>query len=200
MNEIRKLTELFDREKLIFLLKRDALRLGEFRLASGRTSHYYVDGRKVTLSAGGARQVGLGVLEILSQYPEVRAVGGLTMGADPMVGATLALAEEYGRPEMTGFLVRKEIKSHGTGKLVEGPIESGMTVAVLDDVVTSGGSSLRAVEAMEALGCEVACVIAMLDRLEGGADTFEREGHQLHALCTIEDLGVTPLKPQKNWF
>lgn len=189
------MTARFDSKQLVALLKRDSLRVGEFTLASGRKSHYYVDGRKVTLSAEGAHEVGLGVLSILESRPEVQAVGGLTMGADPIVGATLALAAQRGRDRLQGFLVRKEAKGHGTGKLVEGPLEPGMTVAIVDDVATTGGSSLRAVEAVREMGCRVACVIAVLDRLEGAAEGFSERGIEFHALATIEDLGVTPLRP-----
>ena len=183
----------FDRDGLIALLKRDALKTGEFTLASGRTSHYYVDGRKVTLSAEGAAIVAAGVLGALMERPEVEAVGGLTMGADPIVGATLALASSWGRTNLKGFLVRKEAKGHGTGRLVEGPVDSGMAVAIVEDVTTTGGSALKAVEAAEAMGCTVSCVIAMLDRLEGAAGTFADRGLAYHALVTIEDLGVAPL-------
>jgi orotate phosphoribosyltransferase len=179
---------------LIDLLKRDALRTGQFTLASGRTSHYYVDGRKVTLSAEGAAVIASGVLAVLAEkHPEVTAVGGLTMGADPIVGATLALAPAAGRKDLRGFLVRKEAKSHGTGRLVEGPLESGEVVAILDDVATTGGSSLQAVAAVEAAGARVACVIVVLDRLEGAADAFAGRELPFHALTTIRDLGVEPL-------
>lgn len=187
---------MFDKSRLVELLKRDSLRLGEFTLASGRASHYYVDGRKVTLSAEGAREVAEGVLAILERKAAVQAVGGLTIGADPIVGATLALAAEHGRHALRGFLVRKESKGHGTGKLVEGPIEPGMTVAIVDDVATTGGSSLKAIDAVEQMGCTVACVIAVLDRLEGAAANFAGRGLEFHTLTTIEDLGVTPLRPE----
>src|SRR5262245_4871441 len=113
----------YDRGRLIALLQRDALRTGTFTLASGRTSHYYVDGRKVTLSAEGAALIGAGVLDLLAAHPEVAAVGGLTLGADPIVGATLAAAGAGGMPGLRGFLVRKEAKGHGTGQLVEGPLQ-----------------------------------------------------------------------------
>src|SRR5689334_7941176 len=142
----------FDRSRLIALLRRDALRTGSFTLASGRKSHYYVDGRKVTLSAEGAALIGPGVLENLADLAGVVAVGGLTLGADPIVGATLACAGALGRPELRGFLVRKEAKGHGTGNLVEGPVEPGSTVAIVDDVATTGGSSFHAVAAVEAMG------------------------------------------------
>src|ERR1700677_4757538 len=149
----------YNREQLIGLLERDALKRGTFTLASGRTSHYYVDGRKVTLSAEGAVQVGAGVIEQLVRRPEISAVGGLTMGADPIVGATLALAGEAGLGHLRGFLVRKETKTHGTGNLIEGPLEPGSKVAIVDDVATTGGSSLQAATAVEALGCHGGLVI-----------------------------------------
>jgi orotate phosphoribosyltransferase len=184
----------FDRSRLISLLRDEALTLGQFTLASGRSSHYYIDGRKVTLSAQGACLIGLGVHEFLKSHSDVVAVGGLTLGADPIVGATLALAPRCGRPGLKGFLVRKEPKGHGTGKLVEGPIDPGSIVAIVDDVATTGGSSLQAVAAVEALGCRVACVIAVLDRLEGAQAAFEARGLPFHALVTIRELGVEPLE------
>jgi len=190
------MAELFDRSRLMDLLRRDALRTGTFTLASGRTSHYYVDGRKVTLSAEGAALIGLGVLTQLADLPAVSAVGGLTMGADPIVGATLAVAGAQGRSDLRGFLVRKETKGHGTGKLVEGPLEPGSVVAIVDDVATTGGSSLQAVAAIEAMGCTVARVIVVLDRLEGAAETFAARGLDFRSLVTIRDLGIEPLKPE----
>jgi len=183
----------YDREQLIALLQRDALKRGNFTLASGRTSHYYVDGRKVTLSAEGAMLVGGGVLEQLAGRPEVKAVGGLTLGADPIVGATLALAPSAGLDHLRGFLVRKQAKTHGTGNLVEGPLEPDSTVAIVDDVVTTGGSALEAALAVEAMNCKVALVIAVLDRLEGAAAAFADRGLCFHSLLTIRDLGVEPL-------
>ncbi len=184
-----------DNNALIALLKRDALKTGTFTLASGRTSHYYVDGRQVTLSAEGAALIGSAILGRLVAHPKVAAVGGLTMGADPIVGATLAAAGAGGRPSLRGFLVRKETKGHGTGRLVEGPVASGMEVAIVDDVATTGGSSLQAVDAVEAIGCKVRLVIAVLDRLEGAAAAFAARGIPFESLVTIRDLGVEPLPP-----
>jgi orotate phosphoribosyltransferase len=183
------------RGPLIALLKREALRTGTFTLASGRTSHYYVDGRKVTLSAEGAALIGAGVLEAIADLPGVAAVGGLTMGADPIVGATLAVAGAGPRPGLRGFLVRKEAKGHGTGQLVEGPVEAGMEVVVVEDVATTGGSALKAVEAVEAMGAKVVRVVALLDRLEGASAAFAARGVDFRALATIRDLGVEPLPP-----
>ena len=189
------MTMSFDRGRLIALLKRDALRTGTFTLASGRTSHYYVDGRTVTLSAEGAAEVGSGVLELMADLRGVGAIGGLTMGADPIVGATLAVAGKGGRGDLLGFLVRKEAKGHGTGKLVEGPLKPGTDVVIVDDVATTGGSSLQAVAAVEAVGCRVARVIVVLDRLEGAAAAFQARGLDFRPMVTIRDLGVEPLPP-----
>ena len=122
-------------------------------------------------------------------------MGGLTLGADPIVGATLALASSAGLGHLRGFLVRKEAKTHGTGNLVEGPLERGSTVAIVDDVATTGGSSLQAVDAVLAMGCKVAIVVAVLDRLEGAAAAFAGRGLPFHPLLTIRDLGVEPLQP-----
>jgi orotate phosphoribosyltransferase len=184
----------YDRERLIALLERDALRRGTFTLASGRSSNYYVDGRNLTLSAEGAVLIGAGVLEQLARRPEVQAVGGLTLGADPIVGAVLALAPSAGLGHLRGFLVRKEAKTHGTGNLVEGPLEPGSTVAIVDDVATTGGSSLQAAHAVQSMGCKVALVIAVLDRLEGAAANFTARGLPFHSLLTIRDLGIEPLR------
>jgi len=181
------------RDALVELLKRDSLRLGQFTLASGRSSHYYIDGRKVTLSAEGARLIGRGMLSVLWGRPGIAAVGGLTMGADPIVGASLALATGFGMGALKGFLVRKQAKGHGTGNLVEGPLEPGSTVAIVDDVATTGGSSLQAVDAVEAMGCKVAVVVAVLDRLEGAEETFAARGLAFKSMLTIRDLGVEPL-------
>ena len=183
----------YDRDRLIALLKRDALRTGSFTLASGRSSHYYVDGRTVTLSGEGATVIGAGVLALLEDLPDVAAIGGLTMGADPIVGATLAVAGAGLRPKLLGFLVRKEAKGHGTGKLVEGPVGPGMDVVIIEDVTTTGTSALQAVNAAEALGCRVVRVITVLDRLEGAAAAFAARGFDFQALVTIRDLGVEPL-------
>jgi orotate phosphoribosyltransferase len=125
----------------------------------------------------------------------VSAVGGLTLGADPIVGATLAVAGARGSSALRGFLVRKEAKTHGTGKLVEGPLEPGAVVAIVDDVATTGGSAMQAVESVVAMGTTVACVIVVLDRLEGAAEAFAERGIAFQSLVTIRDLGVEPLAP-----
>ena len=189
------MSELYEihRDRLIAVLKRDALRLGTFTLASGRSSHYYVDGRKVTLSAEGAELIASGVLNALQSRPEIQAIGGLTLGADPIVGATLAAAGARGKRELRGFLVRKQAKQHGTAQLIEGPLNRGEIVAIVDDVATTGGSALQAADAVEAFGCRVGLVLVVLDRLEGAAEAFQARGLTFESLATIRDLGVEPL-------
>lgn len=184
------------RQRLADLLQSRSLRTGQFTLASGKQSHYYVDGRKVTLAADGADLIGQALLALLGTMEvSVAAIGGLTMGADPIVGATLALAGAAGRPGLRGFLVRKEAKAHGTGRRVEGPLEPGSNVVILDDVATTGGSSLQAADAVEAMGCRVLRVIVVLDRLEGAAEAMAARGLDFRSLVTIRDLGVEPLPP-----
>ncbi len=181
-----------DKQRLIELFNRDALQRGEFTLASGRTSSYYVDGRKVTLSAEGAAIIGSAVMARTKDDPSIMAIGGLTIGADPIVGATLAMAAIGGWWAMRGFLVRKEgPKDHGTGNLIEGPLKPGMIVAIVDDVATSGQSIYKAVQAVEAIGCRVEFVMVVLDRLEGAREFFEhKQKIPFHSLLTIKDLEV----------
>lgn len=180
----------FDKANLVRLLKRDALKWGDFTLASGKKSPFYIDGRLVTLSAEGADCIAEGVLDIMQRYPEAKAVGGLTMGADPIVGAVLARANRRNRSDLKGFLVRKATKDHGTGKLVEGPLEPGMSVVIVDDVATTGGSSLQAVDAVIQAGAKVIAVIVVLDRLQGADRNFAERGLNFHALCNATDLGL----------
>ena len=183
------------RAKLAALLKRDALKVGAFTLASGRSSHYYVDGRVVTLSAEGAALIGTAVLESLIDLPDVATIGGLTMGADPIVGAVLAAAGLRGLTQWKGFLVRKEAKGHGTKRRIEGPFDPSRPVVIVDDVATTGGSSLQAVDAVAEEGGRVARVVVVLDRLEGAAAAFAARGLDFTSLLTIRDLGVEPLPP-----
>jgi orotate phosphoribosyltransferase len=175
-----------DRAKLLELIRRDAFKTGEFTLASGKKSNYYIDGRLLTLSSDGAHMLARVILEMIRD-DEVDAVGGMTMGADPIVGAVLAVADAQGR-KLNGFLCRKQAKDHGTGKLVEGNLRSGDKVLMVEDVVTSGGSTLRAIEAVEALGGQVVRVVAMVDRLAGAAEAFAT--YPFTPIFTVRDLGI----------
>lgn len=161
---------------------------GEFTLASGRKSDLYFDGRLVTLSAEGLRLVAEAVLAMI-EGQGVAAVGGMSIGADPITGGTLALAGERGLG-LTGFMVRKEPKEHGTGRQVEGPRPpKGARVVLVEDVITTGGSSLKALEAVRReLEVEVVAVVALLDRLEGGRGAIEAAGVSLRPIFTRKDF------------
>jgi orotate phosphoribosyltransferase len=179
---------MYDRDALHQLLREKALKFGDFTLASGKKAKYYLDCRQITLDSQGAHLVGDGMLDILAgDLPDL--VGGMAIGADPITAAILTLAGVRDLP-LRGVMVRKEAKQHGTGKLVEGPFREGETIAIVEDVVTTGGSSLLAIERCEAVGLKVSRVLAIIDRLEGGREAFAAQGYELTTLFTIRDFGI----------
>jgi orotate phosphoribosyltransferase len=182
---------MFDRQALIELIRQRALRFGDFTLASGKQASYYLDCRQVTLTSAGARLIGAGMLELLGQ-PLPPLVGGMAIGADPITASILALAGVEGL-DVRGIMVRKEAKQHGTGKFVEGPFAAGEEVVIVEDVVTTGGSSLLAIERCEAVGLKVRRVLAIIDRLEGGRQAFADRGYELSTLLTVRDFGIEPV-------
>jgi len=181
---------MFNRPRLLELFRERALKFGDFTLASGKKAKYYLDGKQITLHSEGLRLVSEGLLELLDGI-DFQAFGGMSIGADPIVGGVLTVAGERGR-DLAGFLVRKEAKGHGTGKFVEGPVTPGMKVVIVDDVVTTGGSALQSVDRIQEFGCEVVQVVAIIDRMEGGAANFAARGLPLKSLLTIADFGLTP--------
>jgi len=186
------------RASLLHLIATLSFRLGDFTLASGQKSDYYIDCRITTLHAEGGRLAGLVLYHLIREHiPEAKAVGGLTMGADPLVSnvasaSAWALADhndilqlsddmEIARvdpgpaPELIhGFLVRKSEKAHGTGRRIEGFLEEGAQVVIVDDVCTTGGSTITAIEAVRDAGMVVAGVLCLVDREQGGRDAIER--------------------------
>ncbi len=181
---------MYDAQALIDLISQKALKTGSFTLASGKQASYYLDCRQITLDPQGANLVGEGILDVLGdERPD--AVGGMAIGADPITAAVVTLAGQRGLP-LRGFIVRKEAKAHGRGRDVEGPVQPGQHVVIVEDVVTTGGSSLKAIERVEAFGLTVDRVIAIVDRLEGGRSAFEQAGYQLTTLLTIRDFGLEP--------
>lgn len=184
---------MYDRQALIDLIRERALKFGDFTLVSGKKAKYYLDGKQVTLDSVGLRLVGEGILELLGDSLPV-AVGGMAIGADPITAAVVTLAGVHDRP-LKGFLVRKESKGHGTNQFVEGPVQPGDEVVIVEDVVTTGGSSLLAIERVEEFGLKVVGVIAIIDRMEGGAAAFAERGYQLTSLLKISDFGIDPPEP-----
>ncbi len=178
----------YDRNRLIELIKQHALQFGKFTLASGKEASFYLDCRKLTLHPQGANQIGAGMLALLGDHPP-NAIGGMAIGADPISAATITLAGQRNE-DLLGFIVRKEAKQHGTGRQVEGPVEPGMTAVIVEDVVTSGGSALKAVDAAREFGLKVHKILAVVDRLEGGREAIEAAGLELQTLLTVRDLGI----------
>jgi orotate phosphoribosyltransferase len=179
---------MYDRDALLQLVRHKALKFGDFTLASGKKATFYLDCRQITLDAEGARLIGEGMLDLLSEdMPHL--VGGMAIGADPITAAILTLAGVRGLP-LRGVMVRKEAKQHGTGKLVEGPFRAGESIVIVEDVVTTGGSSLLAIERCVEVGLKVKRVLAIIDRLEGGREAFATRGYELTTLFTIRDFGI----------
>ena len=172
------------------LLLSRSVRHGDFVLASGQRSSYYIDCRLTTMSAEGMVLIGReGVRAIRDAGWKATAVGGLTLGADPVAYAIAAASFAEG-PAMHAFTVRKEPKQHGTQRLIEGNFAPGAAVVVVEDVITSGGSALKAIEAVTAEGGAVAGVLAVVDREQGGRERLEAAGFPVRALTTASALGL----------
>ena len=174
---------------LLPLLASQAYRHGNFTLASGRSSHHYVNCKPVSLSGSGLALLGALMLEQVEA--EARAVAGLTLGADPLVSAVAMMAALVGR-ELNALIVRKEAKGHGTGAWLEGPLpEPGSTITVLEDVVTTGGSSLKAVHQLREAGYTVNRVVTIVDRQEGGVEAMTAAGLELRSLFLLDEVAAT---------
>lgn len=175
--------------KLAALLKKEALKKGRFVLSSGKVSNYYLDGRLITLTAEGAYLVANIILGLIKDE-NIAAIGGPTLGADPIVGAIAALSHINKTP-LKAFIVRKATKEHGTQQLIEGPsLEKGARVILIDDVATTGKSLIEAKEALEKKGAVVRRAIVIVDRCEGAKENLAKAGLELEAIFSIEDLGV----------
>ena len=174
------------RHKLLDLFCQLAYQEGDFVLSSGQRSSYYINGKQVTLHPQGALAMARLLLPLLPE--DTQAVAGLTLGADPIVSAVSVVSVYENRP-IPALIIRKEAKGHGTMAYIEGPsLPQGAKVVVLEDVVTTGQSALKAVERLQAAGYTVNRVISLIDRLQGGGALYESAGLQFAALFTIEDL------------
>lgn len=180
----------YDESRLIELVESLALRRGSFTLASGKTASFYLDCRKLTLDSQGANLVAAGILHLLGDdWPD--CVGGMAIGADPITAAVITVAGQQNRA-LRGFIVRKEPKDHGTGQQVEGPVRPGDRAVILEDVVTSGGSLIAAIERAREFGLIVERAVAIVDRLAGGAEKIAETGVAFRSLLTIRHLGIDP--------
>lgn len=175
------------REELKKIIKEKSLQTNVERvLTSGRTSNYYIDCKMTTLDPRGASIIGRLILDILKDY-DIDAIGGFTLGADPIVSAVAALSADTDRP-LPAFIVRKEPKKHGERKMIEGPFKPGWRVCIVDDVVTTAGSTLKAIQAVEDEKGIVALALTIVDRQEGGRENLESRGYRFVSLLTRDDL------------
>ena len=180
-----------DHRALIALLATRSTRRGQFTLASGKTSTVYIDARLTTMSPEGLSLIGsLGLAALRSTGWQVDAVGGLTLGADP-ISYAISYASASSWPLVRAFTVRKEAKAHGTGKLIEGPFNPGDRVAVIEDVITTGGSALRAIDAIQKAHGIVSGVLALVDREEGGREAIEAAGIAVVSMVRASEILAT---------
>jgi orotate phosphoribosyltransferase len=176
--------------RLLDCLKTRSFRTGDFTLASGAKSSYYIDVRTTSMSQVGFQRIGDVLAERVIGPDRADAIGGMAVGAVPLVLSVIGCAALYGRPNLRGFWVRPAPKGHGTGQQIEGNLDRRDRVVLVEDVVTSGRSTLTAVDAVRAHGCEVIKVVCLVDRLQGGAEAFARAGVPFEPVFTIRDFGV----------
>jgi orotate phosphoribosyltransferase len=187
-----------DADRLRQLLLERSVRHGDFRLASGQRSSYYIDCRPTTMSAEGQVLIGrLGLAAIRAAAWEPSAIGGLTMGADPVAYA-VAAASWSNRPAIDAFSVRKDAKEYGMGRSIEGNFRPGDQVVVVEDVITSGGSARKAISAVESAGGRVVGVLAVVDREQGGRDALTEAGVDVVSLTTASLLGLHGARASDN--
>ena len=173
---------------LVALLAERSAKRGQFTLASGKQSTFYIDARLTTMSPEGLSIIGPLGLSVLEETEwVVDSVGGLTLGADP-ISYAISYASAHSSHHLRAFTVRKEAKTHGTGKLIEGPFRQGDRVAVIEDVITTGGSALRAIDVVRAAGGIVKGVLALVDREEGGRQEIEKAGVPVVAVTTTSQI------------
>ncbi|TFB79801.1 orotate phosphoribosyltransferase [Terrimesophilobacter mesophilus] len=177
------------RRQLIDFIVSDAVFRGDFTLASGLKANFYVDLRRVSLDHRVAPLIGSVMLDLIAPVGDVSAVGGMTMGADPIAAAILHQGAARGRA-YDAFVVRKEPKDHGRGRQVEGPDVAGRRVIVVEDTSTTGGSPLSAIAALEKVGAEIAAVAVVVDRDTGAKEKIEAAGYPYLAALGLADLGL----------
>jgi len=180
-----------DRQALIRLISDEAVFHGDFTLASGKQASYYVDMRRLTMDHRAAPAIGRIMADLIADVDGVVAVGGLTLGADPIANAVMLTSASTDRP-LDAFVVRKEPKDHGRGRQIEGAEVAGKRVIVVEDTSTTGQSALKAVHVLRAAGAEVVAVAVIVDRRTGAQAAVEAEGLQWLAAIDLDDLGLAP--------
>jgi len=179
-----------DRQRLKQILLEKSYRKGTFTLSSGKKSDFYIDGKQTTLSAEGAFLCGKLIFSLIqNQATPIDAIGGMTLGADPLVTA-VSIASFLEDQPIPAFIVRKESKKHGTEEYIEGKsnLPEGALVALVEDVVTTGGTLIKVIDRVEAQGYKVGLIVTVVDRQEGGAEMLAGKGFQLEAIFTREEL------------
>ncbi len=179
-----------DRAKLKQILLQKSYKKGTFTLSSGKKSDFYIDGKQTTLSAEGAYLCGKLLFELIKESnAAIKAVGGMTLGADPLVTAVSIISHLEHNP-IPAFIVRKEAKGHGTGNYIEGlkNMPAGCTVALIEDVVTTGGTLLKVIDRVEAAGFKVGIIVTVVERQEGGTEALEQAGYSLKSIFTRQEL------------
>jgi orotate phosphoribosyltransferase len=182
-------SESSDRDQLQDLLYRQSFRYSDqpvFKLTSGSMSRYYIDCKKVTLDPKGATLIGRLVFERIKTL-RPQGIGGLTLGADPIALAVAVTSYLEGQP-IPAYIIRKEPKGHGSRAWIEGNLPEGAAVVVVEDVVTTGGSTIKAIERLKAHGCRILKVLALVDRQEGGREAIEASGYIFESLFTVDDF------------
>ena len=195
---MRREVILIEKEKarLLELIRENALKLGTHQLSSGKKSDYYIDGKMVTLHSEGISLIARIIFNMIQDL-EVDAIGGMTMGADPIAAAVAyesfkqgfdtQATQPKGQP-IDAFIVRKEIKKHGTQKFIEGPLQKNSRVVIVDDVVTTGNSLVNSIQRVQGEGCKVVAVIALVDRMEGAREAVESQNCQFSPIFTRDDV------------
>lgn len=185
------------KKRLLEILKKKSVSYGNFTLSSGKKSYYYVDSKLSTYDPEGIILAGQIMYEMVKNS-DVTAIGGLTMGADPLVISSIMAGYTDDRM-IKGFSVRKEAKSHGKKKLIEGNLVISDKVVIVDDVITTGNSTIKAIEAVEEFGAKIIAIISLVDRQEGGKENIGKIGYSVNSIFTINELiDLNEIKRLKN--
>lgn len=176
------------REKLKEIVNTKAVFKGDFTLASGKKSNYYIDGKFISLTSDGLAYFAKVILEMIKD-DNANYIGGPTLGADPIIGGAVAMSHLIDRP-IDGFIIRKEQRDHGRMRMIEGPLKENENVVIVEDVTTTGGSVLKGIKMVEEMGCKVVRVICLVDRLQGADENFRSAGYNFTPIFRVNELDI----------